>query len=90
MPQPVTTPSAGKSLSSMPNCVQRCRAKPYCSWKLSGSSSASITLAGRELAGRVLLFDSRGASAQRQVSAAFVEFSERLFHQRITCRVTDG
>ena len=61
---PVTTPSAGMLLPSMPNRVARCSANRPISSKLSGSTSASMRSRAVSLPDLALLFELVRAAAQ--------------------------
>lgn len=89
VPEPVTTPSAGKSLPSMPKVVQRCFAKPSRSWKRGVVDQDVDALAGGEVSGGVVLGDAVGAAAQHQHVAALLEFEEAIGH-RDGCRGFGG
>src|SRR5581483_1552052 len=76
VPQPVTTPSPGTRVFSMPNSAERCS---------TNMSNAAIeqkldALAGRQLAARVLRLEALLAAAKVGAGAPLLERIQDVFH----------
>ena len=80
VPQPVTTPSPGTLVFSMPKSVQRCSTYMSNSSKEPSSSSRLEALARGQLAALVLRLDAGRAAAGARLFAAHFKLFKDFFH----------